>query len=213
MLFVGRPGERLIFGKFVSICLAIGCTAALVAGIVLSSMGGAFDSPSGISSNRSDSGSIFDDAGWRDRARPIRQGQLSVEDYLDGEWRLVEIARENAERIVVNDLRQAQGRIVFANAVAGHAQCPQHDFAYRVDEEGRLRKLRREILSNASDCPALPGISYPLDAAPVAWDAMRVLHGDPELSIMGMDLLLLSRGTDILVLRRQPDAPSPIPAR
>ncbi len=173
-------------------------------------MGSVSATPAGSPSNRTDSGSIFDDGTYRDRATPIREGQLSVEDYLDGEWRLVEIARENAERIVVNDLRQASGYIVFANAVAGHSQCSQYDFAYRVDEKGRLLKLRREAIANAStDCPALPGISYPLEAAPVAWDAMRVLHGDPELSIMGVNLLLLSRGSDILVLERQSDPPAP----
>ena len=128
---------------------------------------------------------------------------MTVEDYLEGEWRLAEIARESSERIVVQDLRGVAGHIAFRDAVASYSECPQYDFAYRVDEEGKLLKLREESFPNAAtDCLALPGTSLPLETAPVPWDAMRVLHGDPQLAIVNLGVMLLESGGQILVLER-----------
>ena len=121
---------------------------------------------------------------------------------------MVEIAKDGSERIVVRSLGGIPGYITFGNAVASFSECPQYDFAFRVDEEGRLLKLRDENLPNASTgCPALPGISYPLDTAPVEWDALRALHGNPELSILGLNTLLLSSEPFILVLERTGEPP------
>ncbi|MDG6079656.1 hypothetical protein E3U23_10670 [Erythrobacter litoralis] len=158
--------------------------------------------------DRPATGSIFDDPSYRKRAEPISDAPLSVEDYLDGNWRMVEIAKDGVQRIVVRSLNGVPGDVTFGNAVASFSECPLYDFAFRVDEEGRLRKLRDDTLPNASTgCPALPGISYPLETAPVEWDALRVLHGDPELSIIGLNTLLLTNGPFILVLERTSEPP------
>jgi len=193
----------------ISVCLALVCTAALVAGIALTSAGAVPEGGSPGLPDRTATGSIFDDASYRERAEPIHDAPLSVEDYLDGEWQMVEIAKDGSERIVVRSLAGIPGYVTFGNAVASFSECPQYDFAFRVDEEGRLLKLRDENLPNASSgCPALPGISYPLETTPVEWDALRVLHGDPELSIIGLNTLLLSREPFILVLERTSEPPS-----
>lgn len=180
------------------------CTAALLAGIAVTSSGGIANlrQTAGVPNNRI-GGSVFDDGDFHNRAEPIHEIGLSVDDYLEGEWRLAEIAKDGSQSIVVRGLHQVPGRIVFTNAVASYSACTQYDFAFLVDAEGRLRKLRREPFPNSSSgCPEMPGISYPLDTAPVEWDAMRVLHGDPALSILGLNILLLTDGPFVLVLQR-----------
>ena len=186
------------------------CTAALFAAFALASgrdVPGTGQTPRG---SRPDTGdTLFGGGDYRSRVTPIREAGISVDEYLDGEWRLVEIARESSARIVVLDLRGITGRVRFGDAVAGYSECPAYDFAYLVDADGRLVKLRDETLPNAStQCPGLPGTSLPLETAPVPWDAMRVLHGDPELAILDLEVMLLSSGGQILVLERTTPPPS-----
>lgn len=158
------------------------------------------------------SGDLFDGGDDRERLTPIREAGISVDDYLDGRWRLVDVARDNGARLIVLSLTDVPGHIAFGDGIVGYTECPQYDFAYRVDADSRLLKLRDEALADTRvNCPGLSRTTSTRGDAPVAWDAMLVLHGNPALAMLDMKAVILAKGPYLLVLERMTPPPSPVP--
>lgn len=137
--------------------------------------------------------------------RPInrRIAYIPTEEGLDAVWRFHAIAQtESRTRAQRLDLSDIPGNIIFRSGVMRYDLCPTFDMAFRIDERGQLARIGGKP---APDTPhTCPALAQSDPAMPNPWDAMRVLHDNPELELSGPDALLLTTDNLALTLVKSP---------
>lgn len=137
-----------------------------------------------------------------------RLAYLPRPDQLLGEWRLLELARYDAQGGMTGiGLSDVPGRIVFDGIRVHYTPCPQYGVRYRFTDRGQIRNLgARQMPISADGCTALrnpmPGYDIPEPG-----DVLRLLHASPDVEIVDPQTILISNARfGLLLTTRPPDA-------
>lgn len=124
---------------------------------------------------------------------------------LVGEWRMTMIHAYDGGGYRGIGLGEVPGRIAIGPDTIAYTRCPQYAVSYRLGEDARLTKTGGETLpaTRPADCRDLSSANEFGDM-PTAWDALRILHGDPSVEWSGERTIHLRSGDLGLELTQSP---------